>query len=191
MMDGKKQFKNLRKLRLFPNRRSRALYQSTTSLTDISKALCNDCNRMENTMEEVLRYLQLKNQFYEQFLSISSKLLDKIRKNDWQELESIVDMRERIINIIHSFDAKTSQALAKIPEAIPNSMYKEQVTKVLNRRQHLANQIMSVDLELVSTIEDFRMETLKELKITNEKLNQTKAFEAIPNRHSTSSIKEV
>ena len=129
-------------------------------------------------MEEVLQYLELKNHYYEKFYSITQKFLDQIARNNWKDLNFFVDSRERILSIIRSFDAKISQA-------VENNSPKKQVSKVdkaiLNqmmiRRRGLADKILELDLQVIAAIDDYKNETIRELKKTLEAQPQIDAFE--------------
>ena len=57
-------------------------------------------------MEEVIYYLELKNQYYEKFHNVTKRLLEYVQQNRWDILPSFVDTRERILHIIRSYDFK-------------------------------------------------------------------------------------
>ena len=128
-------------------------------------------------MEEVLEYLQMKNQYYEKFLSVTIKLLEQARRNQWDELEFYVDNRERILNIIRSFDHKIARVFKD--ESLSDTemeLYRPQVKRLLQQRAEIANRIVAVDLELISKIDEMKSETIKDLKKTITTESQLSAF---------------
>jgi nucleosome binding factor SPN SPT16 subunit len=129
-------------------------------------------------MEEVLQYLEMKNHYYEKFYTVTQKFLDQIARNDWTNLDFFVDSRERILNIIRSFDAKISNAVdrAKNPGHTKEAD-KNVVKKVMDERKKLGDKILELDLQLISAIDDYKNETIRELKKTVETQQQIDAFE--------------
>ncbi len=116
-------------------------------------------------MKEVLESLEMKNHYYEKFLSTTLKLLNQARNNVWDELEFYVDNRERILNIIRSYDHKISEQMSeKEVSASDKDRYKHQVQALLDTRAILAKKIVDADLELISRIDEMKMDTIKELK---------------------------
>lgn len=128
-------------------------------------------------MYQIIKYLELKNMYYEKFLSISQKFLNKARANYWDDLTVFIDNRERILNIIRAFDYKIAQFFEEID--LTNcelNSYRFQVRALLMRRKELIDKIVEVDLELISKIEELKNETIKELKFQMEKQQQLELF---------------
>ncbi|NBT59966.1 hypothetical protein EBT16_14415, partial [bacterium] len=120
-------------------------------------------------MEEVLQYLQLKNHYYEKFFSVTQKFLDQIARNDWTNLDFFVDSRERILNIIRSYDAKISSVVESTKHrSKPSTVDQTQVARMLDQRRTLADKILELDLQLISAIDEYKNETIRELKKTVE-----------------------
>jgi len=129
-------------------------------------------------MEEVLQYLQLKNHYYEKFFSVTQKFLDQIARNDWTNLDFFVDSRERILNIIRSYDAKISSVVESTKHrSKPSTVDQTQVARMLDQRRTLADKILELDLQLISAIDEYKNETIRELKKTVETQQQIDAFE--------------
>ncbi len=128
-------------------------------------------------MLQILRYLELKNMYYEKFLSISKKFLLNARLNQWGDLTLFVDNRERILNIIHTYDHKIAHLFEEI-DPMPSELnsYKHQIKTLLSKRKELINKIVEIDLELISRIEEMKNETIKELKFNLEKQQQLEFF---------------
>jgi len=135
-------------------------------------------------MEEVLHYLQMKNHFYEKFYSVTKKFLEQIARNDWTDLEFFVDSRERILNIIRSFDAKISCTVEKKGQFKAEKEDKALLNQMMKARKYLADKILDLDLQLIAAIDDYKNDTIRELKKTVETQQQMDAFEknAAPQR---------
>lgn len=116
-------------------------------------------------MEKVLHYLELKNQYYEKFYQITSTFIEKADRDNWDDLEYLVDNRERILHIIRYFDHKIGLRMKDAPiqnETI--SLYGDRVSALLARRKNLANLIVTTDRDLISRLDEVKSETIKELK---------------------------
>jgi hypothetical protein len=74
----------------------------------------------ERPMEEVIHYLEMKNHYYEKFQTITEKFLQQANQDRWDEIEFFVDNRERILNIIRSFDFKIAEAFEQVDFAVFN-----------------------------------------------------------------------
>ena len=141
-------------------------------------------------MEEVIEYLKLKNEYYEKFLSITAKFLGEARQNRWEDLDFFVENRERILNLIRSFEVKISKVMSQNQndEAAVNK-YKPTVQKLLEQRKALADRIVALDLELITKIDEMKTDTIKELKRTVETGQQVNSFTRTPGK--TKTTKEV
>lgn len=130
-------------------------------------------------MEEIIRYLELKNQYYEKFLSISKKFLSRTEEKQWDDLPLLVDNRERILNIIRSYDFKIAKCFEDLdPAACDLASYRSRVKMLLAQRTELVNKIVAVDLELISKIDELKSETIRELKKTVETNQVLDSFSA-------------
>src|SRR4051812_5301060 len=65
-------------------------------------------------MDEVIYYLELKNQYYEKFHQMTRRFLDKANQNQWEGLDFFVENRERVLKIIQYFDHKIASHLQSI-----------------------------------------------------------------------------
>lgn len=128
-------------------------------------------------MEEVIHYLELKNQYYSKFYSVTLRFLDRTNRNDWDEMGLFVDNRERILNIIRSFDYKIADRFQNLCLP-PNELacYRSRVKELLDTRRDLAHKIVALDLELISKMEEIKSETIRELKKNFETSSQLNSF---------------
>lgn len=139
-------------------------------------------------MDEVLQYLEMKNHYYEKFFSVTEKFLEKISKNDWDQTEFFVDSRERILSIIKSFDVKIQRELQRI-----NSNYqlteseRSLLEKISKEKKKAGDKILELDLRLISAIDDYKNETIKELQKTVKAQQHIGAFEKTGNSTKRSS----
>ncbi len=135
-------------------------------------------------MEEILHYLELKNQYYEKFCAMSAKYLAATYNDQWEDLDFFVDNRDRVLNIIRSFDFKIAKLFEAIdPTALNLTLYRPRVKALLDRRSELAKRIVDVDLELISRIDDMKTETIRDLKKTVETGNQLETFNTVGMAH--------
>jgi hypothetical protein len=133
----------------------------------------------ETAMEEVIYYLELKNQYYEKFLSVTEKFLSHVLRDEWENMDYFVDNRERILNIIRSYDFKIAELFQKIDigeDRLEN--YGGRVKELLERREVLGKKIMDQDLTLIGRIDEVRTDTIKELKKTQETSQKLHSFAA-------------
>ena len=138
-------------------------------------------------MDEVLRCLELKNHYYEKFYSVTSKFIEQTNKNDWDNLDFFVDNRERILNIIRSFDFQVSKAFKdKNLNLSQIEQYQPQVKLLLEKRADWAAKIVALDLELISKIDEMKSDTIKDLKKTMDTQHRLNSFaKSSPPRKST------
>ena len=55
-------------------------------------------------MDEVLYYLDLKNQFFQQLLSMTEDFLSKTKQNLWNQVNQFTEDREQVLEMIHTFE---------------------------------------------------------------------------------------
>ena len=132
-------------------------------------------------MEEVLYYLELKNTYYEKFLSITEKFLSQIQQDHWENMDYFVDNRERILNIIRSYDFKIAELFHQIDVGSTRlENYSSRVKELLERREVLGKKIMDQDLELIGKIDEVRTETIRDLQKTQDTIQKVHSFSSAP-----------
>ena len=130
-------------------------------------------------MDQVIHYLELKNLYYEKFYTVTSKFLAHAQQEQWEDIEFFVDNRERILNIIRSFDLKIAKLLDEVEMEDTELMkYRPQVKALLDSRTVIAAKIVSQDLELIQKIDEMKTDTIRELKRTLETSQQLQSFDA-------------
>ncbi|MCB0405085.1 MAG: hypothetical protein KDD51_09885 [Bdellovibrionales bacterium] len=129
-------------------------------------------------MEELLGYLKLKNQYFEKFLKVTRQFLQCSDEQKWNDISFFVDNRERILNIIRYFDHKIARLFnAQQMASVDVVRYRPEVKKLLQDRERLAKKIVKLDLELISTIDEMKSETIGELKRSLDSKRQLKSFD--------------
>lgn len=133
-------------------------------------------------MEEVIQYLELKNKYYEKFYNVTLKFLQKPSDDKWGNIEFFVDNRERILNIIRSFDFKIAHYFdGRSPKDTNLEIYRERVKQLMEIRGQWVSKIVALDLELNSKIDDMKTETIRELKRVQE---TSQALDLFEDRHT-------
>ena len=141
-------------------------------------------------MEQVIQYLVLKNQYYEKFFSISAKFLEKTHSDNWDGLTFFIDNRERILNIIRSFDFKIAKSVEEVDmEQCDIDHYKPRIEELFKERKALADKIVAIDLKLVSLIDEVKSETIRELKKSVQTAHQIDSFSPSMNQESKKTSK--
>ena len=134
-----------------------------------------------NKMDEVIYYLELKNQYYEKFQVMTRRFLDKANQNQWEGLDFFVENRERVLKIIQYFDHKIASQLQAIPAGTTDvETYRDQVRDIMKRRHTLGQTIVQLDLELIAKLEDVRNETIRELKKTQDLGHKLSSYNGSP-----------
>jgi len=121
------------------------------------------------SMEEVIHYLDLKNKYYEKFLAMTEQFLLQVQQDRWENMEYFMDNRERILNIIRSYDFKIAETFQKIDVTADRlQAYGGRVREIMDKRESLGRRIMDQDLTLIGKIDEVRTDTIRELKKTQE-----------------------
>ncbi len=131
-------------------------------------------------MEEVIYYLELKNQYYEKFHNVTKRLLDYVQQNRWDILPSFVDSRERILHIIRSYDFKIARTFSTVDVTqCCLDIYRKRVRELLEARKQWVDRILLVDLELLSRIDDVKTENIRDLRrsLTESQVDDGSALE--------------
>jgi hypothetical protein len=141
-------------------------------------------------MEEVIEYLQMKNHYYEKFYSLTAKFLAQVQKNNWDDISFFVDNRERLLNIIRSFDYKISRVFdeSQLSEGALVKL-RPQVKALLDKRAELASKIVNIDLELISKIDEYKSDAIRDLKKSVETKSQVDSFN--PKNRRTTRVKDI
>ncbi|MBY0371731.1 hypothetical protein K2X33_13690, partial [bacterium] len=100
-----------------------------------------------------------------------------------------MDSRDRILNIIRSYDFKIAETFQKLnigPDKL--NSYGGRVREILDKREVLGKKIIDQDLTLMGKIDEVRSDTIRELKKTQDtglKLHSFTSTPATPRRVKT------
>lgn len=129
-------------------------------------------------MEDVIQYLKMKNKYYEKFFSISTKFLEETNSDRWDNLQFFVENRERLLNIIRSLDQKIARAFKECSaNETELDSYRDSLKKLFDRKKYLGDQIISIDLQLISKIDSMKTKTIQKLKSTLQTNQVLDSFE--------------
>lgn len=116
-------------------------------------------------MEEVLHYLDLKNRYYEKFITLTERFLTEARAEQWDRLPEVADSRERILHILRSFDFKIANLFDDLDLGhFHLEPYRDRVKSHFTRREELVQKIVALDLELISRLDELKSEALKDIR---------------------------
>jgi hypothetical protein len=116
-------------------------------------------------MEEVLHYLDLKNRYYEKFITLTERFLAEARAEQWDRLPEVADSRERILHILRSFDFKIANLFEDLDlGTFDLEAYRDRVHSHFTRREELVQRIVALDLELIGRLDELKTEALKDLR---------------------------
>lgn len=133
-------------------------------------------------MEQVIQYLEMKNNYYEKFFDISLKFLSEAKNNQWDNLKFFVENRERLLNMIRALDQKIARAFNKSSNSEEElNSYRETLRGLFDRKKSLGEKIINIDLQLISRIDNMKSKTIKQLKSSLETHQQIDTFERSSN----------
>lgn len=122
-------------------------------------------------MEEVLYYLELKNQFFEKLLAMTEDFLAKAKNNLWARVNQFTEDRERVLDMIRTFESKIAQKFATVHlSADEVQFYQPLVKEHFRKREALVHRIVNLDLELIARIDEIKSERILELTQTTPDL---------------------
>ncbi len=122
-------------------------------------------------MEDVIHYLELKNRFFEKLLTMTEGFLSKAKQNLWNQVNQFTEDRERILDMIRTFESKIAvsfSALNLSQEEV--DYYQPRIKEIFTKREMLVNRIVNLDLELIARIDEIKSERILELTQSSPEL---------------------
>lgn len=116
-------------------------------------------------MERIIELLERKNQYLEKFYLISEAEFLNFESGDFRNLESFYDCRDKILNIVHHIEnelEKLNQQFSDTPKV--DSRMTDAAKRALDKKDALVNQILELDLRIISCIENAKSSIIKELR---------------------------
>ncbi len=120
-------------------------------------------------MNEILKYLELKNYWFKKFLVSCEAFLLDIRKNpdiSAESLDILQGNRERLLRIIKRTEDKLQSALnaPEMRKYIPNSEQKTKIQFHMREKDSILAQILETDHEILSLIDAAKAQTESKMK---------------------------
>jgi hypothetical protein len=121
-------------------------------------------------LKELLRLLELKNDYLERYLISTEDFIRHIEGNNVGNIELLSSNRESILSIITHLDEKIHSLTETLPEN-PNdvsSEMKEQLRSALSKKEDLIQDIVDVDQILFKYLNRHRHEIANQLNNVRE-----------------------
>ena len=116
-------------------------------------------------MLRIITLLEERNYYLEKFSKINEKELRLFNMNNFTGIDPFYETRERVLKIIQYIESELSKAEQNLDSRTqPNSAEKSKIQSCLNLKQRYINIIMEQDLEILSQIENYKSQIIKELQ---------------------------
>ncbi len=114
-------------------------------------------------MTRIIDLLNHKNHYLEKFYSLNENELLNFSQNNFSNLESFYNTREKILETIRYIDSEIDQVQQEQDvEASPAQ--KREVSTCLNIKEEYVGRILAQDLEVLSCIESAKSDIIRELQ---------------------------
>ena len=114
-------------------------------------------------MIQIINLLNHKNHFLEKFYSLNENELLNFARNDFSNLESFYQTREKILETIRYIDSEIDQ-LQQNPDLQPSGDQKREASTALAIKEEYVSRILAQDLEILSCIESAKSSIIRELQ---------------------------
>jgi hypothetical protein len=114
-------------------------------------------------MNRIIDLLNHKNHYLEKFYSLNETELLNFSRNDFANLESFYQAREKILETIRYIDAEVDQAQQQ-PEVQVTDAQKREVATCLAIKEEYVSRILAQDLEILACIEAAKSTIIRELQ---------------------------
>ncbi|MEZ0392171.1 MAG: flagellar protein FliT [Pseudobdellovibrionaceae bacterium] len=111
-------------------------------------------------MVRIIDLLNHKNHYLEKFYSLNENELLNFAQNDFTNLESFYQAREKILETIRYIDSEIDQ----VQETQLNDAQKREVATSLAIKEEYVGRILAQDLEILSCIESAKSSIIRELQ---------------------------
>lgn len=113
-------------------------------------------------MIRIINLLNHKNHFLEKFYSLNENELLNFARNDFSNLESFYQTREKILEAIRYIDAEVDQLQQQDLEV--TDAQKREMATALAIKEEYVSRILAQDLEILSCIESAKSSIIRELQ---------------------------
>ena len=130
-------------------------------------------------MSKVIDLLKEKNFYLERFLEESSKERTRFKVRKFENLDSLYNKREQILQNIQSIDRRINMLCEDEGTEILNPPKKNEITLMLKKIKANVRAIMEEDLQIISFIEDEKSKIIREIGKTKEGRKVLNGYRAI------------
>jgi hypothetical protein len=114
-------------------------------------------------MIRIIDLLNHKNHYLEKFYSLNETELINFSRNDFGQLESFYQTREKLLETIRYIDSEVDVAQQKADVQITEAQ-KREVSTCLAIKEEYVSRILAQDLEILSCIEAAKSNIIRELQ---------------------------
>lgn len=115
-------------------------------------------------MKNIIELLHNKNEHLEKFHNLNENELLNFAEGNFENLEVFYRSREVLLDIIHHIDAEIAKSNDETDKSVKISdQDKAQVLTALREKNELVTEILSQDLQILSSIENEKSRIIKEL----------------------------
>jgi hypothetical protein len=120
-------------------------------------------------MNEVLRLLEVKNYWFNKFLSLCDKFIVELKSHPDKvidELDLFEKNRQSLLNIIKRTEEKVQFLLSTetLRVYVPSSAEKTKINFLLREKDSVLNQIIKLDSEIIALMEKMKKEDEEKMK---------------------------
>ncbi|MCB9072851.1 MAG: hypothetical protein H6623_04450 [Bdellovibrionaceae bacterium] len=134
----------------------------------------------ESNINLIMQLLEEKNELLRLFLEISEKERRSFKARNFDNLEILYVSREELLENIQCIDKRLDLYSAKEnPETITPEQ-KSKITKTLETKQLLVNEILSQDLVMLSCIDNEKSGLIKKISSVRTGRRLMKAYRRLP-----------
>ena len=119
-------------------------------------------------MSQIIELLNEKNNYLEKFFKINEAELIHLSENNFENLDNFYTARDCMLNMIKSVDKRIEDLNRGLltPE-IHSDNQKKVILRELDRKNEWVQEILVLDLQILSAIEEEKSRVIKELRKTS------------------------
>ncbi len=138
-------------------------------------------------MSQISNLLSEKNEYLDKFYALNSAELVRILDGDFENLDTFYNARDCILNMINSVDKRINDLNRGLltPEKL-SVQDRKVVLRALDKKNDMVQQILSLDLQILSAIEDKKSSIIKELGQTRITKRAMGSYKSGKSRSKTS-----
>jgi hypothetical protein len=115
-------------------------------------------------MREIIRLLELKNEYLEKYLTITKVFIMELDAGELGDPELLKSNRENILGILDHIDNKIKELSEKLDDDAQNSATAiKEINGIMHARERLAREIIDVDNKLFALLEEKKTTIVNDL----------------------------